>query len=197
MRILIDAHSLCASQILRLVYLHRFAKNTDTLFSSLGFVLATQIQTMFAVVAACIPALKPFMDRIASGLIAISFRDREGTYALDSSSRMPWTGSQGRASIEVDMRFKNIFRSRPMQDSESSSQAGYDGEMACHDLSMSGGLGRFHRSTLTTSETGSWQDDGLRVNESSSWILNRTSEDHDTLPGSSSRIQRTYTVCER
>lgn len=86
-----------------------------TVYSSLGYILATQIQTMFAVIAACIPAYKSFMDRATSGLIGVSFQERGGTYQLSSISKsaeqrskqssqkrsVPVAGAEGDYQVQV------------------------------------------------------------------------------------------------
>lgn len=80
---------------------------------------------MFAVVVACVPAYKSFMDRAASGLIGVSFKERGGTYQLSSIGR------------SAEQRSKQSSRKRSVP------VAGAEGD---YQVQISGGSGSGQRS---------------------------------------------------
>ncbi|KAK5170646.1 uncharacterized protein LTR77_005235 [Saxophila tyrrhenica] len=87
----------------RLVFLRQWQMSDDLTYP-IAYHMATTCQTTLAVIVACIPALKPFMDRAASGLMSVyertfffsyfvlfmgvSLSDRHGTYTLSEDYRM-------------------------------------------------------------------------------------------------------------
>ena len=79
----------------RLVFLRRLVRSSDPTYDSLAYSIATQCQTALNVVVACIPALKPFMDRAASGMMAVSLEPRSGTYGNPNSSYAMHSLSKG------------------------------------------------------------------------------------------------------
>ena len=81
-------HRVPAAAIARLVFLRRLARSSDPTYDSLAYSIATQCQTTLTVVVACIPSLKPFMDRAASGMMAVSLEPRSGTYGNPNSYAM-------------------------------------------------------------------------------------------------------------
>ena len=81
-------HRVPAAAIARLVFLRRLVRSPDLTYDSLAYSIATQCQTTLTVVVACIPALKPFMDRAASGMMAVSLEPRSGTYGNPNSYAM-------------------------------------------------------------------------------------------------------------
>lgn len=77
-----------AAQIARLIFLRQLRWSTDLTYV-MAYGIATQCQMTLAVVTASIPALKPFMDLAASGLIAASLGQRGGTYGISGTFAMP------------------------------------------------------------------------------------------------------------
>jgi hypothetical protein len=92
-----------AAAIGRLYHLGQFlsSPNRDPTFDILPYAYSTQLQMAVAVIVACVPALKPFMDRADSGMMAISLNQRvpgttfghSGSYALQSLSKKSGSGS--------------------------------------------------------------------------------------------------------
>lgn len=74
-----------AAQIARLIFLRQLRWSTDITYDAVAYSIATQCQMTLAVVTASIPALKPFMDRATSGLIAVSLGQRGGTYGISDT----------------------------------------------------------------------------------------------------------------
>jgi hypothetical protein len=76
-----------AAAITRLVFLKRLHVSVDPTFDSIAYSISTQCQATFSVIAACIPTLKPFMDRAESGMLNVSLKSRSagGTYGYQSS----------------------------------------------------------------------------------------------------------------
>lgn len=75
-----------AAAITRLVFLGRLNVSVDPTFDSIPYSISTQCQATFSVIAACIPTLKPFMDRAESGMLNVSLKARPagGTYGNQS-----------------------------------------------------------------------------------------------------------------
>ena len=98
-----------AAAITRLVFLKRLHVSVDPTFDSIAYSISTQYQATFSVIAACIPTLKPFMDRAESGMLNVSLKSRPagGTYGYQSgyimhplskgSGKFSNTGSKGPA----------------------------------------------------------------------------------------------------
>lgn len=94
-----------AAQIARLVFLRQLQGSSDLTYHAVGYSIATQCQTSLAVVVACIPVLKPFMDRATSGMMAISLEQRAGTYDISNGYAMHSLSKQQRAQHNnADMR---------------------------------------------------------------------------------------------
>jgi hypothetical protein len=90
-----------AAAITRLVFLKRLLISTDPTFDSIAYSISTQYQATFSVIAACIPTLKPFMDRAESGMLNASLKSRPagGTYGYQSSYIMhPLSKGSGKFS---------------------------------------------------------------------------------------------------
>lgn len=83
-----------------------------------------QLQTTFAVIVACIPAYKLFMDRAGSGLMGVSFEGREGTYQLSSINK---SNKSGENSKQV---------SREQGDRSVRRPNGYHAEISANDVSL-------------------------------------------------------------
>ena len=80
-----EAHRLVAAQISRLIFFRRLKLSSDPIHDALLYQIATQLQTTLSVVVTCIPALKPFLDRAFSGMMAASLRRGSGTYRISDS----------------------------------------------------------------------------------------------------------------
>jgi len=90
-----------AAAITRLVFLKRLHVSADPTFDSIAYSISTQCQATFSVIAACIPTLKPFMDRAESGMLNVSLKSRPtgGTYGYQSSYMMhPLSKGSGKIS---------------------------------------------------------------------------------------------------
>ena len=90
-----------AAAITRLVFLKRLHVSVDPTFDSIAYSISTQYQATFSVIAACIPTLKPFMDRAESGMLNVSLKSRPagGTYGCQSSYIMqPLSKGSGKFS---------------------------------------------------------------------------------------------------
>jgi hypothetical protein len=90
-----------AAAITRLVFLKRLHVSVDPTFDSIAYSISTQCQATFSVIAACIPTLKPFMDRAESGMLNASIKSRPtgGTYGYQSSYAMqPLSKGSGKIS---------------------------------------------------------------------------------------------------
>ncbi|KAK5111933.1 hypothetical protein LTR85_011680 [Meristemomyces frigidus] len=70
------------AQIVRLVFVRRLQRASDKTYDALSYSIATQCQTGLTVVVVSIAALKPFMDRAASGMMAVHQGQREGTFGI-------------------------------------------------------------------------------------------------------------------
>jgi hypothetical protein len=90
-----------AAAITRLVFLKRLHVSVDPTFDSVAYSISTQCQATFSVIAACIPTLKPFMDRAESGMLNVSLKSRPagGTYGYQNSYIMqPLSKGSGKLS---------------------------------------------------------------------------------------------------
>jgi hypothetical protein len=90
-----------AAAIARLVFLKRLHISVDPTFDSIAYSISTQWQATFSVIAACIPTLKPFMDRAESGMLNVSLKSRPagGTYGYQTSYIMhPLSKGSGKFS---------------------------------------------------------------------------------------------------
>jgi hypothetical protein len=79
------------------VLIRRLHSSSDPTYDSLAYSIVTQCQTTLSVVVACIPALKPYMDRAESGFLAVSLEKRAagGTYGYGNSYHMQSVKSNG------------------------------------------------------------------------------------------------------
>jgi len=127
-------HRVIAAAITRLVFLKRLHVSVDPTFDSVAYSISTQCQATFSVIAACIPTLKPFMDRAESGMLDVSLKSRptggtygyQGSYAMqplskgsgkfsNTSSKGPALGSRGSQNGKkhagpVEPNVQNMFR---------------------------------------------------------------------------------------
>jgi hypothetical protein len=123
-----------AAAITRLVFLKRLHASVDSTFDSIPYSISTQCQATISVIAACIPTLKPFMDRAESGMLNVSLKSRPagGTYGYqtsyimhplskgsgkfsNTSSKEPASGSRGSQHGKkhpgpVESNVQNLFR---------------------------------------------------------------------------------------
>jgi hypothetical protein len=127
-------HRVIAAAITRLVFLKRLHVSVDPTFDSIAYSISTQCQATFSVIAACIPTLKPFMDRAESGMLNVSLKSRptggtygyQGSYVMqplskgsgkfsNTSSKGPAFGSRGSQNGKkhagpVEPNVQNMFR---------------------------------------------------------------------------------------
>jgi hypothetical protein len=119
-RILINTCGrLIAAAIARLVFIRRLYRSSDATYDSLAYSITTQCQTTLSVVVACIPALKPYMDRAQSGFLVVSLEKRAagGTYGYGNSYHMQSIKSNGPASKAHTSQNGNNPISRTRSDS--------------------------------------------------------------------------------
>lgn len=116
-----------AATIARLVFLKKFHGSTDPTYDSLAYHIATQCQLTLSVIVACIPALKPYMDRAESGLLTVSINKRGygGTYGNPNSYHMQ---SMSNPNYKISKNSKhsensNKSKSLPSQNNDSYSRA--------------------------------------------------------------------------
>lgn len=110
-----------------------------------------QIQTTLAVVVACIPAYKLFMDRASSGMMGISFEGREGTYQLSSINKSGKSGENSKDSKKG---------SREANEPYSHPKTGYHAAISASDIQPS-------QSERAPRRTMSWEvyhGDEIRLN---------------------------------
>jgi hypothetical protein len=70
-------HRVIGAAICRLIYLSILEDSPDPTFvDSVTYNVCTQCNATLAVIVACVPTLKPFMDRVESGLLNVSFHPR-------------------------------------------------------------------------------------------------------------------------
>lgn len=95
--------------------LRRLHASSDPTYDSLAYSIVTQCQTTLSVVVACIPALKPYMDRAESGFLAVSLEHRPvgGTYGYGNSYHMRSMKSKGPNSNVSQSSTKNTTRTKP------------------------------------------------------------------------------------
>jgi hypothetical protein len=75
--------------ICRLVYLSILEKSKDPTYDSITYHICTACQASISVIVSCIPTMKPFMDRVASGMMNVSLAPRApGTTYGPSSYEM-------------------------------------------------------------------------------------------------------------
>jgi hypothetical protein len=115
-----SSSSVIVVAIVRLIYLGIFLgeKNPDPTFDALPYLYCTQCHAIFSVIVACIPTLKPFMDRAYSGLMAVSLNQRvpgttfghSGEYAMQSLTKKSASGSNKGTNVSGNQLSSKAWR---------------------------------------------------------------------------------------
>ena len=147
--------SVIAAQIARLVFISQHNTTFDPTYS-ISLAVATQIQTSLAVVVSCAPALKPYLDRAASGLMGVSLEQREGTYNVSGSHQLRSLSNRGDSTNDGAPRGSRNSRRRAGSDSN------FSPDRSNHRAMVSSRKGTLH------------EQDGEQDDASDKYIIRKT-----------------------
>lgn len=91
-----------AATISRLVYLDNLRHSTDPFWDSINFHISTQCQQTLAVIVACAPSLKNFVDHVTSGMLDLTVQVRTGTNGSESFRMAPLDVTKASSSGPCD-----------------------------------------------------------------------------------------------
>ncbi|KAI9843103.1 MAG: hypothetical protein M1838_002859 [Thelocarpon superellum] len=92
------------TSIVRLAYLSSYLSSSDQTFDNVNFSICTQIDMNLSIVTACLPLLKPFLDKIPSGVMDIRHAflvgNSEVYYSDPNNSRTAQLGAHSKVRNE-------------------------------------------------------------------------------------------------